>query len=60
MSYDSESVYMVEFASGRTIHVQFFDVEDVKEYCKQNHHGDAIKSIYKEVYFSCEEELADA
>ena len=62
MSYDSdyESVYMVEFSSGRTIHVQFFDVEEVKEYCKQNHHDDAIKSIYKEVYFSCEEELENA
>ena len=52
MSYDSdfESVYMVEFDSGRTIHVQFFDVEEVKDYCKQNYAGDVIKSIYKEVY----------
>lgn len=52
MSYDAdfESVYMVEFESGRTIHVQFFDVEEVKDYCKQNHAGDSIQSIYKEVY----------
>ena len=30
MSYDAdyESVYIVEFESGRTIHVQFFDVEE--------------------------------
>jgi hypothetical protein len=60
MSYDAdyESVYMVEFDSGRTIHVQFFDVEEVKDYCKQNHAGQVIKSIYKEVYFACEEEEA--
>jgi hypothetical protein len=52
MSYDNdcESVYMVEFESGRNIHVQFFDVEEVKGYCKQNHSGDIIKTIYKEVY----------
>jgi hypothetical protein len=53
MSYydaDYESVYMVVFESGRTIHVQFFDVEEVKEYCVDNHAGDSIKSIYKEVY----------
>ena len=52
MSYDAdyESVYMVEFDSGRTIHVQFFDVEEVKDYCNQQHNGSVIKSIYKEVY----------
>jgi hypothetical protein len=54
MSYDSdfESVYMVEFESGRTIYVQFFDTQEVKEYCADNHAGETIKSIYKEVYCS--------
>jgi hypothetical protein len=58
MSYDAdfEKVYMVEFDSGKTIHVQFFDVEDVKEYCAQNHGGITIKSIYQEVYCNFEEE----
>ena len=58
MSYDAdyESVYMVEFESGRTIHVQFFDVQEVKEYCADNYAGDVIKSIYKEVYNSWEDE----
>jgi hypothetical protein len=58
MSYDSdyESVYMVEFESGRTIHVQFFDVEEVKEYCADNHPKDVIKIIYKEVYNYFEED----
>jgi hypothetical protein len=58
MSYDAdyESVYMVEFESGRTIHVQFFDVEEVKEYCADNHPKDVIKIIYKEVYNYFEEE----
>ena len=32
MSYD-EKVYMVEFDSGRTIHVQFFDVDEVLAVC---------------------------
>jgi hypothetical protein len=52
MSYDSdfESVYMVEFESGKTIHLQFFDVQEVKEYCADNIPGQAIKAIYKEVY----------
>jgi hypothetical protein len=58
MSYDSdfESVFMVEFESGKTIHVSFYDVEEVKEYCADNHDGQVIKSIYKEVYNFCEEE----
>lgn len=53
MSYDSdyEDVYMVEFQSGKTIHVQFFDVEEVKDYCYENHWGDPIKAIYKQVCF---------
>ena len=52
MSYDSdyESVYMVEFVSGKTIHVSFYEVQDVKEYCADNHAGEVIKTIYKEVY----------
>jgi hypothetical protein len=57
MSYDSdyESVYMVEFESGRTIHVQFFDAEEVKDYCSQHHPDMVIKSIYREVYCNFEE-----
>jgi hypothetical protein len=52
MSYDSdfESVYMVEFVSGRVIHVGQFTVEDVIEYCNDEHEGEVIKSIYEEVY----------
>jgi hypothetical protein len=52
MSYDSdyESVYMVVFDSGRTIHVQFFDIEEVKEYCADMYPNDSIKTIYAEVY----------
>ena len=58
MSYDSdfENVYMVEFESCKTIHVSFYDVEEEKEYCADNHDGQVIKSIYKEVYNFCEEE----
>ncbi len=56
MSYDSdyESVYMVIFHSGRTIYVQLFDVEEVKEYCNDMYPNDTIKTIYKEVYVNIE------
>lgn len=52
MSYDSdfESVYMVEFDSGKTIYVSFYDVQEVKQYCEDEHIGEVIKIIYKEVY----------
>lgn len=52
MSYDSdyENVYMVQFFSGKTIHVSFFDAEDVIRYCEDNHENETIKMIYKEVY----------
>ena len=57
MSYDSdyESIYMVEFVSGRIIHVGQFTVEDVIEYCSAEHKGEIIKSIYAEVYVGEEE-----
>jgi hypothetical protein len=52
MSYDSdfENVYMVEFVSGRVIHVGQFTVQDVIDYCADEHEGEVIKSIYEEVY----------
>jgi len=58
MSYDSdyENIYMVEFDSGRMIHVSQFTVEDVIEYCADTYEGQAIKSIYEEVYVADEEE----
>jgi hypothetical protein len=57
MSYDSdyESVYMVEFQSGRVIHVGQYTVQDVKEYCADEHPDEVIKSIYEEVYNNFEE-----
>ena len=61
MSYDSdfEKVYVVEFASGRTIHVGQFTVQDVIEYCADEYKGDVIKSIYQEVYIADEEQDND-
>jgi hypothetical protein len=58
MSYDSdfENVYMVEFVSGRVIHVGQFTVQDVIEYCNDEHEGEVIKSIYEEVYVAEEED----
>jgi hypothetical protein len=58
MSYDSdvENVYMVEFQSGRTIHVSFYELQDVKEYCADEFPNETIKTVYKEVYFGEDED----
>jgi len=58
MSYDSdfEKVYMVEFVSGRVIHVGQFTVQDVIEYCADEYEDEVIKSIFEEVYTAGEEE----
>jgi hypothetical protein len=58
MSYDAdyESVYMVQFESGRTIYVGHWTVQDVIEYCADEHKGEVIKAIYKEVYTANENE----
>jgi hypothetical protein len=52
MSYDSdvENIYMVEFESGRIIHLSFYEVQDVKEFCAEEYSNETIKVIYKEVY----------
>jgi hypothetical protein len=52
MSYDSdfERVYMVEFESGRVIHIGQYTVQDVLEYCADEHESEVIKTIYEEVY----------
>ena len=57
MSYDSdfERVYMVEFQSGRVIHVGQYTVQNVLEYCADEHESEVIKSIYEEVYIGEEE-----
>jgi hypothetical protein len=49
-NFDIESVYMVEFESGKTIHVSFYEVQDVKEFCADEYSNETIKVIYKEVY----------
>ena len=61
MSYDSdyENVYMVEFKSGRTIHVSFYEVQDVLNYCKDEYSNETIKIIYKEVYVNDGEDEDD-
>ena len=52
MSYDSdvENIYMVEFESGRIIHLSFYEVQDVKEFCAEECSNETIIVIYKEVY----------
>jgi hypothetical protein len=61
MSYDSdiENVYMVQFESGRTIHVSFYELQDVKEYCADEHPNETIKTVYKEVYLGENDQWKD-
>jgi hypothetical protein len=61
MSYDSdiENVYMVQFESGRTIHVSFYELQDVKEYCAAEHPNETIKTVYKEVYLGENDQWKD-
>ena len=58
MSYDSdyENVYMVLFKSGKVIYVGQFTVQDVIEYCDDEHPDEEIKEIYQEVYSNYEDE----
>ena len=42
--------YMVELASGRTVHVGDEDVQGVKEYISSRYKGEKIKTIYLEVF----------
>ena len=58
MSYDSdyENTYMVLFKSGKVIYVGQYTVQDVIEYCDDEHPDEEIKEIYKEVYSNYEEE----
>ena len=57
MSYDSdvENIYMVEFESGRIIHLSFYEVQDVKEFCADEYPNEIIKVIYQEVYVGGDE-----
>ena len=61
MSYDCdlENLYMVEFESGRIIYVGQYTVQDVIEYCADEHENQVIKYIYKEVYVG-QKETEDA
>jgi hypothetical protein len=58
MSYDfdTENIYMVEFKSGRIVHVSFYEVEDVKQYCADEYPSEVINTIHKEVYCNDGEE----
>ena len=58
MNYNTEvdNVYMVEFKSGKIIHVGFCEVGEVKQYCSNQYSAEIIKTIYKEVYCNDGEE----
>jgi hypothetical protein len=52
---EHENIYMVQFESGREIHVGQFTVQDVIEYCADEYSNQRIKTIYKEVYVGNDE-----
>jgi len=47
--------YMVEFKSGRTIHLACEDLQEVLERCADEYPANVIDAIYKEVYYNEEE-----
>ena len=51
MSYDSdvENIYMVEFESGRIIHLSFYEVQDVKEYCADEYPNEQLIALLPEI-----------
>jgi hypothetical protein len=42
--------YMVQFKSGRTIHLMCEDLQEVLERCADEYPANVIDTIYKEVY----------
>ena len=51
MSFDNKQ-YMVEFKSGKTVHVGAEDVEEVKQYCADEYPSNVIDTIYLQVFFN--------
>ncbi len=48
--------YMVEFKSGRTIHLMCEDLQEVLERCADEYPANVIDTIYKEVYCNGDED----
>ena len=55
MSEVALMAYMVEFKSGRTIHLMCEDLQEALERCADEYPKNVIGSIYKEVYYNDEE-----
>ena len=47
--------YLVEFKSGKTIHMGAEDLQEVLERCEDEYPANVIDTIYKEVYYNEEE-----
>lgn len=47
--------YMVEFKSGRSIHMSGEDLQEVLERCADEYPANVIDTIFKEVYYNEEE-----
>ena len=47
--------YMVEFKSGKRVHLMCEDLQEVLERCADEYPKNVVGSIYKEVYYNDEE-----
>ena len=48
--------YLVEFKSGKSVHLACEDLQEVLERCEDEYPKNVIDTVYKEVYYSDEEE----
>ena len=55
MSEVALMAYMVEFKSGKTIHLMCEDLQEALERCADEYPNNVVGSIYKEVYYNDEE-----
>jgi TATA-box binding protein (TBP) (component of TFIID and TFIIIB) len=55
MSFDNKN-YMVEFKSGKTVHVGAEDIQEVKQYCADEYPSNVIDTIYLNVFETLEQD----
>ncbi len=55
MSFDNKN-YMVEFKSGKTVHVGAEDIQEVKQYCADEYPSNVIDTIYLNVFEALEQD----
>ena len=56
MSEVALKTYLVEFKSGKSVHLACEDLQEVLERCEDEYPKNVIDTVYKEVYYNDEEE----